>query len=140
MHDDLRAKKSCIHHSEVPADLLGTPKRGRDEDPVDRDGIKKIRAANHNNWHPKLREQLVVPMRKAGSPPFMKIMKFCDADPFSIVQKNSGICAPNLFFGRCFHGEKCERKHVIATDAQVPEVLKLVSKFVKNPDKLSGGQ
>ena len=66
-------------------------------------------------------------------------MKFCGKEVYSVVPKGSGICVPNLFFITCFNGEKCTKKHKMATDEQVKLVLDLLEKFLKDPSTLKIG-
>ena len=153
MHSDLRAKKSTIHHSEMPADLItnSTPadaqpttasggKEKRKGDGDHDDTRKRQRRDNTNNWNPKLKAVLEAPLKKAGYPTFTKILNWLKKDAYHIYPKGTEICVPNAVFGRCFHGVKCTKKHVIATDDQVKEFLKLVNPFVKDPTKINVGQ
>lgn len=151
MHDDLRAKRAQIHHSEMPMELLKnsveeneplTPtKRNPGVPVVDVDKIpKRQKTVNPNNWNPKLKAALEGPLKEAGNPTFTKIMNFCKRDSYSIIPKSSPICSPNLLFGTCFFGDKCTKKHVMATDAQVAPILALVAEFIKDPKKLNTGQ
>ena len=151
MHNDLRAKRANIHHSEMPLELLTNSTNPdpaapapKEEQVVDVDKVgekppKKSRQANPNNWHLKLKAALEAPLKTAGNPSFTKIMNFCGKDAYGIVPKGSNVCAPNLLFGTCFHGEKCTRTNKMATDGQVKQVLELVDKFIKDPAKLKIG-
>ena len=96
--------------------------------------------ANPNNWHSILKEKLEGPLKAAGHPSFTKIMNFCKTDAYSVFLKGSLVCVPNAFFGRCFNGDKCTRKHTPAKDSQVEIILKLVEPFLKEPSKLKSGQ
>ena len=152
MHEDLRAKRASILHSEMPRELLtnsevdapkGKPsaEAGTHNEAIDVDKIpKRPKMANPNKWHPKLKEKLEEPLKAAGFPSFTKIMNFCKQDAYSIFPKGSAICVPNAFFGRCFHGEKCTRKHTLPKDSQIEVMLKMVDDFIKDPAKLKSGQ
>ena len=150
MHEDLRAKKASILHSEMPRDLLENsesaqsdkPTKERESPPeIDVDKIpKKPRVPNPNNWNPTLKEKLEGPLKEAGFPSFTKVMNFCKTDAYSVFPKGSPVCVPNAFFGRCFNGDKCPRKHTPARDSQVDSILKIVAPFLKEPAKLKTGQ
>ena len=99
---------------------------------------KKPRKANPNTWHPKLKAALEGPLKDAGNPSFTKILNFC-GNAYHIVPKNSPVCAPNLLFGRCFHGDKCTKKHDLANDKQVEQILELTAPFRDDPKKLTTG-
>ena len=152
MHEDLRAKRASIHHSEVPNELItnSTPeappkavskKTPSPTDPIDVDKIPKKpkTVPNPNNWHPKLKEALEEPLKKAGHPSFTKVMNFCKKDAYGIFHKGSPICVPNAFFGTCFFGDKCPKKHTMATDAQVQPILSLLDDFIRDPAKIKSG-
>ena len=153
MHNDLRAKRATIHHSEMPLELLANlatadkpaGQAPKEDQVVDLNKFgekppKKPRLPNPNNWHPKLKAALEVPLKKAGNPSFTKIMNYCKKDAYGVVTKGSGVCAPNIFFGTCFNGEKCTKKHKLATEEQVKQVLDLTDKFIKDPSKIKVGQ
>ena len=80
MHDDLRAKRAQISHSEVPTKLLSNS-YGSEGDKGDTEVgevlTKKPRKANPNNWHPKLKEALAGPLTVAGNPTFTQLLTFC---------------------------------------------------------------
>ena len=120
MHEDLRAKRASILHSEMPSELItnSEPKpsyQGRSKNPpttavIDVDvSPKKPKMANKSTWNPKLRDALTSPLTTAGQPTFTKIMQFCKKDAYGIFPKGSPICAPNAFFGTCFFGESALR-------------------------------
>ena len=152
MHEDLRAKRASILHSEMPSELIANsepeePFQARSKHPpttavidVDVTPKKAKLIANKSTWNPKLRDALTVPLAKAGQPTFTKIMQFCKKDAYGIFPKGSPVCAPNAFFGTCFFGEKCTKKHTPATEAQVPPILNLLSSFINNPAKIKLGQ
>ena len=119
MHDDLRAKRSTIHHSEMPLELLKnstekTPPSATRTPEIQVVDIEKIqnnpRLANLNNWHPKLKADLEGPLKEAGNPTFTKIIKFCKKDAYAEVPKGSPICAPNYLFGSFFSERNAPRK------------------------------
>ena len=97
-------------------------------------------APNPNNWHPKLKEALEGKLKEAGNPSFTKVMNYCKKDAYGIFAKGSPVCVPNAFFGNCYYGDKCTKKHVQATDAQVKPILALLEKFTADPSKLKSGQ
>ena len=152
MHEDLRAKRASILHSEMPSELITNsepeqPYQGRSKNPptnhvidVDVSPKKAKLMTNKSTWNPKLRDALTAPLTTAGQPSFTKIMQFCKKDAYGIFPKGSPICAPNAFFGTCFLGEKCTKKHTLATEAQVPTILNLLAAFIKNPEKIKLGQ
>ena len=86
IHGGLQAKRSAIHHSEMPLELIinstETPPPQTNRTPeiqvLDVDKIhKKLRVSKPNNWHPKLKAALEGPMREAGNPMFTNIMNYC---------------------------------------------------------------
>ena len=108
IHEDLRAKKASIIHSEMPSELLTN--YGKTSSPPDRiknlpqkpaidvDATpKRQRVSNPNNWHPKLMAAIKGPLQTSGSPMFTKIMNFCKKDAYSIFPKVYPVCAPNAF-------------------------------------------
>ena len=118
MHDDLRAKRVTVHHSDMPLELLTnsteTPpppyNRTLEIQGVDMEKIqKKPRVANLNNWHPKLQSALEVSLKEAENPTFTKIIKFYKKDAYGVVPKGSPICAPNYLFGYCSSRKKSPR-------------------------------
>ena len=98
MHEDLRAKREAILHSEMPSDLLQnsepklTPPVMAKTPPtnpnIDVDAItKRPRLANTSNWHPKLKVSLQGPLKTAGHPTFTNIMNYCKKDGYNILPK-----------------------------------------------------
>ena len=151
MHNDLQAKRVVIQHGECPAELLAnslvpssdtntSPKENNDDmAPLAGKNPKKPRKSNPNNWHPKLRAALEAPLKEAGEPLFTMILNFCKKNAYHIVPKDSQSCAPNMLFGCCFHGDKCTRKHDLANDTQVEQILELTAPFRADPKKLTTG-
>ena len=142
-HEDLRAKKASILHSEVPLELLisSPAKRALDPDKDATKSDKRQRAdENPNVWHQKIRAALEVPLRLAGNPSLSTVMKFCKTDAYSIFPKGSNICVPNAFFGSCHFGPKCKRVHKLPTDEQAKKMLDLVQPFISDPMKCKTGQ
>ena len=154
MHEDLRAKRMHINHSELPSDLVTqatqpdessslTGKRspgeraGEDLD-LDKD-TKRQRKPNPNTWSPRLKAALEGPLQEAGFPTFTQVLKFCKTDSYGVYPRASRICAPNAFFGRCYYGEKCTRKHTLPTNAEATEILKILAPFIKEPKMLKSG-
>ena len=152
MHKDLRSKRASILHSEMPMNLITNSEpemvqQDRTRNPATNATIdvdinpKKVKLAppNKSNWNPRLRAALTVPLKEAGQPSFTKIMQFCKKDACSIYPRGSSICAPNAFFGTCFFGDKCTKKHLLATDAQVQPILTVLAEFIKYPSKIKAG-
>lgn len=135
----LASKDGYISHMEVPKALYDSSsnKRKTPDDPDKEnpgDDKKRLRPPNKNKWHPALQKALFPALKKSNFPTFTKIMKFCGADvnvPFSQKDK---ICAPNAFFGRCSSGDKCRKSHALISDEQAKEILKILDKFVRDPD------
>ena len=152
MHEDLRAKRASILHSEMPSALIINSNGDREDppnaktptptDPIDVDRFpKKTKfVANTNNWHPKLKEALKDKLQLADNPTFTKVLNFCKKDAYGIFSKGSPVCVPNAFFGTCYYGDKCTKKHTQATDAQVKPILSLLKKFIEDPSKLKSGK
>ena len=124
MHDDLRAKRAQISHSEVPSELLANsletvvPPNQAEEGGEPK--AKKPRRPNPHTWHPKLRAALAKPLADAGKPSFTQILSFCKGSSYDIIPKGSKICVPNAFFGTCFAGDACKKQHSILRDDLVP--------------------
>ena len=135
-----------MEHSEesTPSGGIGNSKK-RDDDRLDtgkgtgdRDH-KRPRRPNPNNWNPALKSVLEGPLQQAGYPTFTKLLKFCKGSSYEIYPRGSPICAPNAFFGRCFHGEQCLKQHVMAKEDEVPKILKMVKPFIDNPTWVNAG-
>ena len=142
MHDDLRAKRAQISHSEVPSELFANSTPGSEDGQREREAepkAKKPRTANPCNWHPKLKAALAKPLADASNPSFTEIINYYGKKSYDIISRNSRVCAPNAFFGSCFAGSKCTKLHNVLREDQVPQVLKLVEKFIKEPKKLVKG-
>ena len=148
MHANLSSKQGNIFHAEVPQALLsqvppttlGSNKRKSTTPETEPDKpIAKKPRQNLNNWHPTLKEKLTIPMTKAGFPTFTTIMQYVDKDPNEIISDRSSWCTPNAFFGRCFLGEKCKRQHKIVTDVQADKIVKMMDKFITNPEDVRKG-
>ena len=86
IHEDLRAKRASILHSEMPMNLITnlepeTVQQDCTKNPVTNATIdvdinpKKVKLAppNKSNWNPKLRAALTVPLKEAGQPSFTYI-------------------------------------------------------------------
>ena len=136
MPRELLANSETEAQPEKPCGDQGTEQQAIDVNKIP----KKPRIANPNNWHPKLKAVLEEPLKAAGYPSFTKVLNFCKQDAYSLFPKGSPICVPNVFFGRCFNGDKCTQKHTLPKEAQVEAMLKMVEPFVKNPIKLKSGQ
>ena len=140
MHEDLRAKKCCFHHSEVPMDLVTVPVDKGKQLSGGGDPAKKRRVSNPNTWHPKLKEAMLPAIRKAGNPTFTQLLGFLKMDASHIVARGSDECAPNTIMGACNYGDACRRKHRIASDRQVTQILEFVQPFLKHPEALRKGK
>ena len=152
MHEDLRAKRASILHSEMPSDLLPNSEpeisqQVQTKNPptnavidVDVSPKEPKLAPNKSTWNPKLREALTAPLKEARRPTFAKIMQFCKKYAYSIYSRGSPVCAQNTFFGTCFFGEKCTKKHTTATDAHVQPILKVLSDSIIDTSKIKAGQ
>jgi hypothetical protein len=151
MHTSLTAKQGAIIHAEVPQELLEPPKKPTNKRQSENSEqlesstqTKKqdIAKKNPNCWNPKLKEALEQPMEKAknpGLPGFQKILTFCGADPSSVFGPGSRVCSPNAFFGRCYLGNKCHKIHRLANDKETAQILKLVDKFIQDPEEIKKG-
>jgi hypothetical protein len=142
MHSNLAAKQSNIYHAEVPQALLHSPevpssnkRKAGPKDNEEKPEPKKPRN-NPNNWHPTLKAKLAGPMAKAGYPSFTTIMQYVEKEPNEVISDRSSWCTPNAFFGRCFLGEKCKRQHKMVTDIQAEKIIKMLDKFITNPEDL----
>ena len=108
---------------------------------IDVDAIpKRPRVANTNNWHPKLKAALQGTLKTAGNPTFTNTMNYSKKDGYNIHPKGSPVCTTNAFFGICFFGKKCTKRHTMATNAQVKPILTVLEEFIKNPTKIQAGQ
>ena len=140
MHEDLRAKKSVFHHSEMPRELLGsmppspTPLRNPDE------SAKRPRLANPSSWHPQLKDLLLPAVRVARNPTFTQLLGFLKRDAYHIFPRGSDVCVPNSILGTCQQGDKCKRKHRLPNDEQVKNIMEFVQPFVKHPEGLREGK
>ena len=143
MHDDLRAKRSQITHSEVPSELLANSFAQDLEGEAGHGGggkePKRMRKSNPNTWHPKLEAALKGPLQAAGNPTFTKIMNYVKKDGYNIIHKGSRVCTPNAFFGKCFNGDAYQKVHVKLRDEQVPQVLSMLEQFIKDPRGINKG-
>ena len=140
MHEDLRAKKSCFHHSEVPQDLVAVPRSQDKGLQGSGDPGKRRKMGNPNTWHPKLRDAMLPAIKKAGNPTFTQLVGFLGKDAFHIVPRRSDECAPNTIMGACAFGDACRKKHRIASDKQVVQILEFVQPFLKHPEDVKKGK
>jgi hypothetical protein len=148
MQANLAAKNGLIAHAEVPSELLMTAesskKRSRDDNTghtaPSRESKRAHGAANRNTWHPKLKDMLQDPLKKAGNPSFSKILAYIGKDAEEVYPLIGRKCAPNIFLGKCFGGENCTRDHSLPTDKEVANVLDLTKKLVSNPEGLTQGK
>ena len=139
MHSDLRAKKAAIHHGEVPKELIDNSSTAPEDEDNGGQGKHKRRKLEDATWNHKLKAALAGPLAAAGHPSFSKIMRFCKQDAYGVFSKKSGICAPHAILGTCFHGEKCNKRHITASDQQADEALKLLTPFLKTPTAVNEG-
>ena len=114
MHDDLRAKRAQVTHSEVPAELLANSFAQDMEDESGDVGrgheAKKVRKLNPSTWQPKLDAALKGPLKTAGNPSFTKIMNYVKNDGYSVIHKGSRVCTPNAFLEHVsmgMHAKNC---------------------------------
>ena len=156
MQADLCAKRGQITHAEVPFELVAEAKKrpgDGDSGSIADEGRKRLKGgsgggddgvplkkANPNTWHSKLRAKLADPLKVANYPSFSAIIKYCQASPGEIIGKRNRKCAPNTFFGRCFHKDRCLKEHFLPTDEEADKILKMVDKFIKNPEGLKTGK
>ena len=140
MHKDLCTKKSCFHHSEMPRELIAkypSPSPTRD---ADSDIPKWPWLANPCCYHPKLRTAVLPGLKKAGNPSFTQIRGFLKRDAYHIYSKGTDKCAANGILGHRDHGNKCRKKHKIASDQQVEQILEFLQPFLKNPAGIKEGK
>ena len=71
-----------------------------------------------------------------GNPSFSRMMNFVNKDAYGIIPKGSRVCMSNAIFGRCFNGDAYQKLHVVLRNEQVPQVLALLTTFVKDPRKI----
>jgi hypothetical protein len=94
---------------------------------------------NINKWHQKLREVLGQPLKAAGYPNFLAVMKYCNANPEEVYSRWSNKCAPNTFFGRCTLGMSCRKDHSFPTDNEVEKIIAITKKLQDNPTGIKQG-
>ena len=98
---------------------------------------------NLNCWNAKLKAALQGPMERAKDPNlpgFSKILTYCNVGTDAVYGTGSRICSPNCFFGRCYKGKECSKTHRLATDREADEILRLLQKFIENPEGIKRGQ
>ena len=105
---------------------------------------QKPNGKNFNCWNSKLKDKLQGPLDRAKKghakyPGYQRILEYCDADLGAVFGKGNNLCSPNLFFGRCLNGSDCTRIHRLAMDKEVTEILKVVDKFIKDPEGIHRG-
>ena len=149
MQAALRAKQPIIRHAEVPDELWMDKKRkGEDLLATGKDD-KKAKPTpdgsgnggkNANNWHPTLKAKLGPALAAAGNPTLSQVLKYCDkADGRDIFPNSTRICIPNSFLGTCGYKSNCSKKHVLPSNTEVEEILKMTSKFIQNPEGAKQG-
>ena len=139
MQAKLAGKDNKITHAELPAGMLEEEKQEKHNDLDDKMQASKKLRGNSNCWHPTLKEKLARPLEIAGYPSFTQIMKFCNADASDILSRSDRRCTPNIFFGRCFHKEKCTKTHSLPSEEDVTKILRKVDKFIRNPEGFKKG-
>ena len=141
MHEDLRAKKCCFHHSEMPRELLldTAPPPKHLTTPLP-DPPKRQRLLNASTWHPKLKDLLRPACKAAKYPSFTQLLGFLKRDAYHIFPRGSEVCVPNSFLGTCIYGDKCRKSHVLPNEDQVKKIVDFVQPFVKNPTGLLEGK
>jgi hypothetical protein len=146
----LTAKSASYNHAETPQELIETSnasdKKRKKEDKSKNSNQnegqnKQLKPTkNANCWHPKLKAALEGPLQVSNHPSFLAIFQYCGTNPDEVCARWESRCAPNLFFGKCFYGDKCRKEHVLAKEWEIPKMLKLVEKFVQKPLGLRQGQ
>ena len=157
MHSQLQAKVSGYSHAETPKELIENSKtekpdkRKNDDKPPppnhDKKRFKPDRipsggggGGNVNKWHQKLREVLGPPLKTAGFPNFLAIMKYCNTNPEEVYSRWSNKCAPNAFFGRCSLGMSCRKDHSFPSESEVEKIITVTKKLQDNPSGIRQGQ
>ena len=151
MHTNLTSKQGNVLHAEVPQELLGEPasKRQRTDEASKNSGSipksdpRPPARKNLNCWNAKLKAALQGPMERAKDPNlpgFSKILTYCNVGTDAVYGTGSRICSPNCFFGRCYKGKECSKTHRLATDREADEILRLLQKFIENPEGIKRGQ
>ena len=105
---------------------------------------QKPNGKNFNCWNAKLKGTLQGPLDRAKKghskyPGYQRILEYCGAELGSVFGIGSNTCSPNAFFGRCPTGANCTRVHRMASDKEATDILKLVDKFIKNPEGIHRG-
>jgi hypothetical protein len=154
----LTSKSTSYNHAETPQELLqsGDPddtnakkqKRGdADKGRNDNGGNAKKKGnqdtkpyRNPNCWHAHLKKALESALQVSNHPSFTAIFKYCGTTADSICPKWDQRCAPNMFFGKCPYGDKCRKAHVMPPAQDIPRMLQLVDKFIKDPQGINQGQ
>jgi hypothetical protein len=153
----LTSKSAAYNHAETPQELLQggesddaqAKKRKRgdsDRSKNDAGGDAKKKGTqdkpyrNPNCWHAHLKKALESALQASNHPSFTAIFKYCGTSADSICPKWDHRCAPNLFFGKCPYGDKCRKAHVMAQTQDIPRMLQLVDKFIKDPGGINQGQ
>ena len=118
----------------------GGPGSKTTEDKPEGPAKKKVKVQQERPWHPKLKAALAGPMRQAGFPSLRLIANFCGLAKDDTIVPDSAPdeCRQNIMFGRCRYGNKCNNKHVTASDAQAQTILSKFERFINAPDELRG--
>lgn len=155
----LTSKSAAYNHAETPQELLLTgevddahskkrKKGDTDRTKGDTSGDTKRRNnqdtkppyRNPNCWHAHLKKVLEAPLQASNHPSFTAIFKYCGTTADSICPRWDQRCAPNMFFGKCPYGDKCRKLHVMPPTQDIPKMLQLVEKFIKEPQGMNQGQ
>jgi hypothetical protein len=154
MHSQLQAKVSAYSHAETPKELIDNsktekPEKRKLEDKVPQPPPGDNKRAkprvppsggnNSNRWHQRLREVLGTPLRTAGYPTFLAVMKYCNANPEEVYSRWSNKCAPNAFFGRCTLGMACRKDHSFPSETEVDKIIEITKKLQENPSGIKQG-
>jgi hypothetical protein len=154
MHSQLQAKVSAYSHAETPKELIDNSKTERPDkrkaeekpNPAPTGDNKRAKPRlppsggnNGNRWHQCLCDALGVPLRTAGFPTFLSVMKYCNANPEEVYSRWSNKCAPNVFFGRCTLGISCRKDHSLPSEAEVNKILVITKKLQENPTGIKEG-
>ena len=78
-------------------------------------------------------------MAGTENPSLSRVMNFVKKDAYGIIPNRSRVCTPNAIFGTCFNGDARQKRHVVLRSEQVPLVLALLKKIVKDPNKIIRG-
>ncbi len=151
MQANLCGKNVSFTHAELPSALLeektttpidsgsskGSTKRHTND--MEAQEKKKPKGPNKNQWHPKLRAALTIPLDKAKHPSLTALANFCNINLKEVWTTKRARCTSNSFLGRCKDGESCTRSHELPTDSEVEDIFKLLQPFLAKPEGMLKG-